>query len=271
MKKSTILMLVMIGAAVFSCSTVEKEAVTSEEVSTAFVDLQADLQKLNQVSFGEMPTTRAPWWRWALTFGADLGVGLLSSNVSYGIAASSFVWTVSKNEVLVAESIREESFVLDHINDSNLGDAGYIHNKVIVELYKQYGEDFFELPQEEIVVLVNKEVSKRTGESLDDLNAQSADVLNKARLGTQMFIESNSIDEYFDKLKTLDPSKDDEFNVLKIVTQGFERIDIETDNGDYANKVIHIINDSNLPIKEKSELKSSVAIGNASVRLWNLP
>lgn len=74
---------------------------------------------------------------------------------------------------------------------------------------------------------------------------------------------------YITELKIIHPNKSEELDVLKVSLEGFQYIDPETDNGQYAKSVVTLIEDSNINPDSKNALISGVSVANASVRLWN--
>lgn len=61
-----------------------------------------------------------------------------------------------------------------------------------------------------------------------------------------------------------------ELAVLKEVMRGYEILDIENDNSEYAQALVDIVSKSNISAESKKKLLGAIAVANASVRLWNI-
>lgn len=138
-----------------------------------------------------------------------------------------------------------------------------------MNLNERYGEDMFELPEESLIREVANEVAKLKGCTLEEAIGDIDDASAQIKIFTDAYINSTSIEEYTAKLKIYYPQKATEIDVLKITFEGFQQVDVETDNGEYAKEVTRIIDESAIPTTMKTDLKSGVSIANASTRLWN--
>lgn len=243
----------------------------------AVENLKADLTSLNETMFGESTVvTKAKWWKFLVTALVDAGSGLLTGNISIGISASSLTWTVLKDVGVVKKnetsfnpsSVSLTELKLEDDNETILSD-GEIHNIVLLNLNERYGEDMFKLPKEILIREVANEVASLKGctseEAIADIDEASAQV----KIFTDAYINSSSIEEYTATLKRYYPQKAAEIDVLEITFEGFQQVDVETDNGEYAREVTKIIDESAIPTTMKAELKSGVSLANASTRLWN--
>ena len=215
-----------------------------------------------------------------LTAIADAGVGLLTGNVGYAISASSLTWTVVKDlSVQKIEtksddetfcSVRDSVFAMSHLDiDGNDNNDGVLHNQVILKLYERYGEELFKLPEEVLLQAVADEVALLTGCEANEVIPNVAEAKVEMKVYTDAYIESANVDEYIGRLKAVNPEKADALDVLKITLEGFQFVDIKTDDGRYAEKVLDVIDNSDVSPEMKADLSSGVAIANASTRLWN--
>ena len=166
-------------------------------------------------------------------------------------------------------SLRASEISLTNLEISEGNNDGEIHNTVIYNLYDRYGEEMFEFESEELLSLISTEVYNLTGSSpvSNDTNIEA--FAAEMDTYTSAYLRSNSVNDFVTELKVLHPDKADELEVLKVSLEGFQYVDPETDNGEYAKKVVTIIEDSNIDSTSKDALISGVSIANASVRLWN--
>ncbi len=246
-----------------SCSNKETNVIAVDEPQAPeVVALKNDLKALNNELFGEQVVTKArpKWWQVLLTAIADAGVGLLTGNVGYAISASSLTWTV----------VRDSVFAMSHLDiDGNDNNDGVLHNQVILKLYERYGEELFKLPEEVLLQAVADEVALLTGCEANEVIPNVAEAKVEMKVYTDAYIESANVDEYIGRLKAVNPEKADALDVLKITLEGFQFVDIKTDDGRYAEKVLDVIDNSDVSPEMKADLSSGVAIANASTRLWN--
>jgi hypothetical protein len=265
-----------------SCSKNEDKVLTPEEKEIAVETLKGDLSQLNLQMFGNEPQTRGNWWRYLLTAAADAGVTIAScGNWGWGISASILVWTVTKRESNAnTNSTQSQSLLSADISMSYLVDeswsfdisdeAGYYHNKVINNLYQEYGESLFDLPAVELVRLVNAEVALESKGLFvvpeSELNQMVADL----QMLTDMYVNAIDLDAYINSLKTYNPSKSEELDVLKVSLEGFQYLNPEADNGQYISRVMNIIDNSSVDATFKGEIKAGISVANASTRLWNI-
>ncbi len=266
-----------------SCSNKETNVIAVDEPQAPeVVALKNDLKALNNELFGEQVVTKArpKWWHYLLTAIADAGVGLLTGNVGYAISASSLTWTVVKDlSVQKIEtksddetfcSVRDSVFAMSHLDiDGNDNNDGVLHNQVVLNLYERYGEELFKLPEEVLLQAVADEVALLTGCEANEVIPNVAEAKIEMKVYTDAYIESANVDEYIGRLKAVNPEKADALDVLKITLEGFQFVDIKTDDGRYAEKVLDVIDNSDVSPEMKADLSSGVAIANASTRLWN--
>ena len=277
--------------------------IKNEPSSNPYAELSAQIESLNQDYL--VPETRAKWWKFLITAVADAGVGLATGNVGYAISASSLTWTVLKDVngksdssssstsssstsssstsssstssstspatgEFIKPSIKEveTSLVYLDVCDGSVND-GEIHNTVINNIYNRYGEEMFELESEELLTLVATEVAYLTNSTSSSVIADIDKAVSDMSVYTSAYLRSNSVNDYITELKIIHPNKSEELDVLKVSLEGFQYIDPETDNGQYAKSVVTLIEDSNINPDSKNALISGVSVANASVRLWN--
>ena len=64
------------------------------------------------------------------------------------------------------------------------------------------------------------------------------------------------------------PQKKNELNLLESFLQGISKVDATMNNGIYLEKVLNIIDTSNLNDDFKQDLRNGFIVGNASYQLW---
>lgn len=64
------------------------------------------------------------------------------------------------------------------------------------------------------------------------------------------------------------PHKKNELNLLESFLQGISKVDATMNNGIYLEKVLNIIDTSNLNDDFKQDLRNGFIVGNASYQLW---
>lgn len=78
------------------------------------------------------------------------------------------------------------------------------------------------------------------------------------------------MDVYLDNLKKTYPNLRSKFSVVREFMSGLSNMDIDENDGNYAQKIIDLINNSNLDEDSKKELRNAIIIGNASYQLWTV-
>lgn len=279
LKSTSIALAIMIA---FSSCNKNEEVVTSasQAQELAMKELKFDIEQLNKEKFGDaqLSETRIPrWLRWIITVAVDAGVSI-ASNIGTGISASTLAWTVTKDEVTPAvttSSINPPGTSLKYLTplapvNGNENDYGYIHNKVICDLYDLYGEGLFDLSIEELLPLVGHKVAEVTGKPYvtpSFTNEQeSIELLENAM---NLYKKSETSSQFMNGLKRQYPSIANELDVLQTTLEGYQHIDINTDKGEYAREVIQLVNKANISDYSKQTIVSGVSVANASTRLWN--
>lgn len=277
--KRVVFLSIVICVLVSSCG---KRIEADESLSNPYVELSTQIQGLNQNYI--TPGTKARWWKYLITAVADAGVGLATGRIDYAISASSLTWTMLKDlsdnsgSSSTAPELGDRNTSiydvdvsltnLDVYEEEGLSD-GEIHNIVINNIYNVYGEAMFELESEELLVLVANEVASLTNSNPSSVISDIDRACSEVSVYTNAYLRSSSVDDYIAELKAIHPDKADELDVLKAALEGFQFIDPETDDGQYARDVVNLIEDSDIDDASKNTLTSSVSIANASVRLWN--
>lgn len=147
---------------------------------------------------------------------------------------------------------------------------GYIHNKIIADLYMEHGDSLFLYSPLKVDTLLRQELSSSV-----NLQYQSPDVM--APTDTIMINNildicdaSENLDECFTGLIDLYPYQRNELIVLRSIMDKLYMLDIETDQGEFFSNVLSLLRFANIPDSSKYIITSSLSIANASIRLWNL-
>lgn len=258
-----------------SCNKEYAAQVPVSENERVFKDLRQEMVDLNQEKFGDAIDTKAKWWQYLITAVADAGVGFLSGNVGFAISASSLTWTILKDSSAaedkeIDKSLNSKQIAMSHLllPDSDIND-GVLHNEVIMNLYDKYGEGLFDLSEKTLLEEVVAELSDITGEDPETIIPNIDEAVAELNEYTEIYSSSSTVSEYISSLKQVHPEKSLDLDILEIVFEGFQYIDVTTDNGQYAYELAELIDDSDLPEDVKEDLKSGVSIANASRRLWN--
>lgn len=161
----------------------------------------------------------------------------------------------------------------------NTDSIGYIHNKVVNDIFanNHFGEDSDSITNEEDIEVdtVLQWVSISTA-NLYNINEK--DINKKLKENSAVYEDLKSIqeqtatidniDDYFNRWKQIHPEKSGELDILKEFFNGLLNDNIETSDGNYMDKVLDIISDSNLDEDMKQNLRNAVIVGNASHELW---
>lgn len=147
------------------------------------------------------------------------------------------------------------------------GSAGYIHNKVIINLYEKYGTSIDTLTTEQLVDLSSKEVCTLTDENNLPISKSDA-VLLVNNIAGKMDL-TKSISENIENLKTLtiDPELQNKLEICGTFIEGLQMVD--DNDTTYVKSAHDLIINSNLPTNDKIELQNALSVGYASAKLWN--
>ena len=215
--------------------------------------------------------TKAKWWRYLLAGAADvLGTLISDGNVGTGIAASTFMWTITKPET-AAE--RATSFGSSSINNPEIALAyvdldGEIHNNVITNILKKNGERFCDMSEDKIYALISVETAKVTGEpksTFEFSQKQKEDISGIV----SSYASSSSVRDFMERV-TPYMEEPEMADVVRAILEGYERVDVLKDNGRYEAAIALAIDRSRISEETKIKLKKASSIANASNRLWKM-
>lgn len=273
--KTKLISMFLIVAILFStsgCSNISDDNVYQGEMKTeALKNLKNDLLVLNS-NYENNPElqTRFKFKKWfrLLTTTLSDAVAVLLGAKDLGTSTS----TAVNNLLTDLEKAINKDDKVSHIKKEALvnvepGSAGYIHNKVIINLYEKYGTSIDTLTTEQLVDLSSKEVCTLTDENNLPISKSDA-VLLVNNIAGKMDL-TKSISENIENLKTLtiDPELQNKLEICGTFIEGLQMVD--DNDTTYVKSAHDLIINSNLPTNDKIELQNALSVGYASAKLWN--
>lgn len=201
------------------------------------------------------------------------------------VSASAFVATRNVDDIEISSgmhkiSINEKSLdgvVVDNpaIKATFADSIGYFHNLILVSMNNSGKLPLAVQSSKEIVNDVYLEASRISGiptsiKDADELVSVNNDMRRFVESGIAVFLPDDDFDAYCNKLSGLYPEKANEISVLKEFVYGLSNIDINETDTEYLQKILLLIDESEIDEISKKNLKSAVLVGNASYRLWNV-
>lgn len=283
MKKIIFLSLVGFLLFLFSCGNKADTDIVKDVPQKEFDHLKEQIVALNTTLPGKVIVeTKAKWWKYLLTGLADAAGFFLAggadenspnkySPVASACSVSTLVWTMLKSEKQTETKAMDDSSHL--INDaeialSHVEGMGLLHNRVILELHEDYGDEIFHMSPAELLPLVAEQVSVESGGIVDDTEVLYAGQQEMVENTVNAFVTSSTVDEFIGKLSLSFPEKVALLEIVRVIFEGFDSIDAISDNGNYNASVQTIISESGIPSEAKHILNSTASIANASARLW---
>lgn len=266
---------------VYGCTNKQHNVSQDPEIE-AINDLIHEIEIINNTYPSINTETRGDWWHYILTAFVDGCAGLLVLQIpilqyqtlTCAILASNIFYERLPN-VCSAESspLRDDEVALTYIdNELWTGEgsrSGYLHNRVIFNLYETHGDEFFSLPEEEMALLVSEEVSLLTGEDADLLYAATIDNMSIINRCVELCNVDSTVEDYFISLKNEFPEKEQILSIYEPIIEGLQTANPVEDNGEYVTLIMSVIDNSSVQQSIKEDLKSGLTIANASARLWN--
>lgn len=290
MKKSYVLYIIGVVIAtafiIVACNKNEEvTAPTPQEINQAAFDaLKSDIVQLNKDRFKEtsmVSTTRMKWWKWLIIGIADVGGSVLpSGGIAAGIAASTLAVKLCNNNIKKDNSqgafyisVDNTNVALSHVeNQAWRNESGYIHNKVISDLYDEYGDDLFNLPEKELLEKANKKVAEITKQTYIPFTiAEEQQSLQAVHQAVDLYGQSTTAESYFGELKTIAPERANEINVIQVAFDELEQAMISEEKAVYVGEVVQHIDAANISMVSKDIIKTGITVANASGNLWTSP
>lgn len=278
--KIPIIFSVMLITLLASCNNSGENKVELSQESE-FTALKEQLVMLNtNWPNNEYVASKAKWWKYILVAAADAGGFFLGGGasagagaVTAGCAVSTLVWNLVKEEKKVETKAIMGDGVTSYFNDPSIAlscvdGAGLVHNRVILDLYEENGEELFSYSRESLMPIVAEKVAIETNCTLEEaiLSPQEqCDIVDRA---VNAYTTSSTVDEFINNLKLAVPERVALLEIVNVILSGFDSIDAVSDNGNYCTAVRSIISDSGISDDAKQILNSTTSVINASARLW---
>lgn len=281
MKKSLFIMicasLMMLVSS--SCTRTEESMSQIQNEDKELIALKNQLEELNSTLPDRVESTKAAWWKYLVVAAADAGGFFLAgasgpSAVSAACAVSTLAWSVVKEDMKTATrsfgesdqvSLRDPEIALSKVNGE-----GLLHNKIIISMYNDFGEDLFSMKEDDLLPEVTDRVSQETGEVVSDdvlLTAKQREVVSKT---VRAYDESDTVDEFIEKLSLSAPEKASLLELVNVILEGFDKIDPIKDDGKYNDAVMDLVSGADISRESKETLNSTTSVANASSRLWKM-
>lgn len=255
------------------------ESVLTEENTVAIEQLKADIIALNS-EYSEPVVTKAKWWKYILSALVDGGTCFIAlyiplvQYVSIGcaITASNLFFNWIDNESVSAPLLEESISMTCLQKEEWIGEgasAGTLHNTVIVNLYNEYGENFYEVPDTVMACRIAKELSILTNQDSTLLYSSIIDNLDVINECVDSCTTDTSIHEYIGFLKRRFPENTQQLTVFEPILEGLLKVNPIENEGEYVDRVMCIIDSSAVAEPVKQNLREGLTVANASARLWN--
>ena len=273
-------MATILTVSICSCSNEinsTTQGLTSKELQ-AFKDLKLQLQQENRAFYAQNGTRKMPkWLRKFVIFIADAASFLEHWELSAAAATSEQVKkaldpdskasnspaTIIANSDARVYLIKEKVDELDTVEIAN--DPGYIHNKIIINAYKNNQDSLNLLTPDEFVNKVLAEGEKETNIKLTE--EQKKQIKDYSSQLVQFAKKSKSSDDFIINIQkiTKNPITREELSIMgEFVPNGYI-VDSQTGK---EMQTLKLIKDSNIPHKSKEQLINSYSILKASSALW---
>lgn len=264
----------LIVAILFStsgCSNVSDDNVYQGEMKTeALKKLKNDLLVLNS-NYENNPELQTRfkfklWFRVLAIVVADVACTIYG-NLPTGITASKSANDIMNDLEEKLNKAPSSSLKSNALDGLEIGSAGYIHNKVLIDMYEKYGESMDTLTTEQLLDLASNDVYNLTGEANLPLSKSDA-VLLVDNVVSKMDL-TKSISENIENLKTLtiDPELQSKLDICGTFIEDLQMVD--DNDSTYFESANELIINSDLPTADKLELQDALSVGYASAKLWN--
>lgn len=272
--KTKLISMFLIVAILFStsgCSNVSDDNVYQGEMKTeALKKLKNDLLVLNS-NYENNPELQTRfkfklWFRVLAIVVADVACTIYG-NLPTGITASKSANDIMNDLEEKLNKAPSSSLKSNALDGLEIGSAGYIHNKVLIDMYEKYGESMDTLTTEQLLDLASNDVYNLTGEANLPLSKSDA-VLLVDNVVSKMDL-TKSISENIENLKTLtiDPELQSKLDICGTFIEGLQMVD--DNDSTYFESANELIINSDLPTADKLELQDALSVGYASAKLWN--
>ncbi|MBR1698658.1 MAG: hypothetical protein IJ714_02605 [Bacteroidales bacterium] len=282
MKKTAIILFMSFMTILVSCKKNSDKALETDSQSE-FTILKEQLVALNAtLPKNDEVVTKAKWWKYLLVAAADAGGFFLGGGVSAGAGAvsaacsvSTLVWGLIKEERKQETKTVIGDVPVLNFNDSDIAltcveGAGLVHNRVILDLYEEKGEELFIYDEKTLLPLVAEKVAIETNCTLDEATLSVQEQRNIVNKTVEAYFNASTIEGFIDNLELETLERAALSDIVNVILTGFESIDAIADNGSYSLAVQSIISESGISNDAKQILNSTTSVANASARLWKV-
>lgn len=265
--------------AISSCNKdkTEEKAPHSPEIMTAFENLKIDLNDFNAEFFKDHPQvqTRGKGW-WKYVVGADL-----TGAAAFGFHPASWVLGAFMS-ILTVSAINEPDSVIadvteeidDYMPDDEpdwdyVDNAGYYHNRVILDFFEEYGDAAISVPTEEMIEFVkNKAIEYGVDES--DLDVFTTEyVTGQAEIIIEAIVDE-CIEDAFEELDDIYPDIEPELGIIEMYVVGLSLVNSVEQQAIYTETFTNKVKEAKLPKKSELIIRRAISVGNGSNRLWRV-
>lgn len=151
-------------------------------------------------------------------------------------------------------------------NDS----IGYYHNLILLDLNNSLRASSTTI--DTLIVAVANRTSVFYNANSDSIIKQinyNSDLYLKFSSDEFAYDNFESLHDYVEAWIALYPDKASELLVMEAFLEGIVNLDVNENDGNYLNRVLEIVESSDLDADDKQVLNSALIVGNASYQLWN--
>lgn len=241
------------------------------------------IQSVNK-NVGKQTIAKKGFWKWLAkvftAIGADVAGsisvdsnGKTSWNLKQGVDCSVAVWKLwDTTKKADSNTLKINSEAVPNLNGNKIEDnAGFIHNKVIINMYEKYGDELISFTDAQMADVIDQEYNKVINDAqLVSVNSDNS-VIDKDVVNHIYSIVSNceDVDEFIDVITKEYPQCKSDFEVLKLAIDGLTTQSLPEDKVDaYTKDVITAVDDSKIAVDSKNLLKTTIGVSRGSSRLW---
>lgn len=275
-----VLFLALVMLATNSCSSNSYDDSSFPQTTVLTVDTTATtVLKKNLLALNDeysVSQTRAPkWLRWLTASIVDVVTFIIDGGVGGAAGASKVAFDMTKSEANSSLGIEasksqfstNEDLKAGSLEGLDVSSVGYLHNKIIIELYKKHDGKFTIFTENLLLDEVFDIEKSVTGFT----NTAERITLSRGTIDRilKLHYVCKTIPEYADSAKALtdDQSKKQAIEICGIITDGLQYVD--DNDTTYINKVKELIDNSKLDEKTEKLVKEGISIAVASAKLWN--
>ncbi len=219
------------------------------------------------------------WFRWLIVGLADAGGFALGGGVGGAVSASTFAWTVTKDDVKKEEAtVDKKENLPDFIEFSDFKQAprdgfttadniGDLHNSLSIDVVKHFGDSIQNASTLELIQYTNT-LLKKKGITIDN-DIDTLKAYRSIKGISELFDSNLTIEENVKRLKSLtdDEQEKDLVDICGLTINGLEKVD--DNDTEYTKQLCTIVNKANLTSAMKKKVLDCISIADSSSKLWN--